>query len=672
MSKRGTDETRQRAEALRKEIELHNYRYYALDNPIVSDAEYDRLFRELQALEAAHPELVTSDSPTQRVGTQPRPEFGEVRHSVPMISIDNAFDEEEVQDWDRRVRRGLETEQEVAYTAEPKFDGASISLRYEDGVLAQAGTRGDGTTGEDVTANARTIKTVPLRLQGKAWPTVLEVRGEVVIPKQDFERLNAAQASRGDKIFANPRNAAAGALRQLDPRITASRPLAFFCWGLGEVSEPVAQTYSGIVELLKDWGFRITEFFAVVHGAQGCLAYHRRMAEQRESLPFELDGVVYKVDRLRDRDRLGFTARAPRWALAHKFPAHEATTVVEDIIASVGRTGVVTPVAKLAPVQVSGVRVTNATLHNQDEVDRKEVRVGDTVIVRRAGDVIPEIVAVIPEKRPAGTRPWRMPKTCPVCGSQVVREEGEVAHRCIGGLFCPAQVEGALLHFASRRAMDIEGLGDKLVEQLVSTGLVKHVADLYRLKKADLVALERMGEKSAQNLLDNIQRSKDTTLARFLYALGIPQVGETTAEQLARYFGGLDAVMEADRDALQQAPNVGPSMAEDIHAFFGQKHNREVIKALLRTGMRLSAPRVQRTSAMSGKTFVLTGGLESMSRDEAKNRLTELGARIAESVSKKTDYVVVGTEPGSKAERARALGVKTIDEKEFLKLIGRN
>jgi DNA ligase (NAD+) len=588
-----------------------------------------------------------------------------------MISIDNAFGEEEVSEWDRRVRRGLETEQEIVYTAEPKFDGASISLRYDAGVLAQAGTRGDGTTGEDVTANARTIKTVPLRLLGKGWPALLEVRGEVVIPKQDFERLNAAQASRGGKIFANPRNAAAGALRQLDPRITASRPLTFFCWGLGETSEPVAQTYSEIVQRLKDWGFRITEFFATAQGAQGCLAYHRRMAEQRDRLPFELDGVVYKVDRLRDRDRLGFTARAPRWALAHKFPAHEATTLVEDIIASVGRTGVVTPVAKLAPVQVSGVTVTNATLHNQDEVDRKDVRVGDTVIVRRAGDVIPEIVAVIAEKRPPGTRPWHMPKTCPVCGSQVLREEGQVAHRCIGGLYCSAQVEGALLHFASRRAMDIEGLGDKLVEQLVATGLVKHVADLYRLKKADLVALERMGEKSAQNLLDNIERSKDTTLARFLYALGIPQVGETTAEVLARHFGGLDAVMEADQDALQQAPNVGPSMAEDIYAFFHQKHNREVIKALLRAGMQLAAPHVQRASPVTGKTFVLTGGLESMSRDEAKNRLAELGARTADGVSRKTDYVVVGVEPGSKAERARALGVKTINEKEFLKLIGR-
>ena len=670
MKKRDADELERRAERLRKEINYHNYRYYVLDSPVVSDAEYDRLFRELQEIEAAHPQLVTPDSPTQRVGAKPQAEFGEVRHTIPMISIDNAFAEQEVHDWDRRVRQGLEGAHEVVYTAEPKFDGASVSLRYEDGVLVQAGTRGDGTTGEDVTANVRTIKTVPLRLQGKGWPRALEVRGEVVIPKKDFARLNAEQAKRGDKIFANPRNAAAGSLRQLDPRITAGRPLAFFSWGLGEVSEPVAQRYSEVVEHLKEWGFRTTEFFDTVRGAQGCLAYYRRIAEQRDRLPFEVDGVVYKVDDLRGRDKLGYTARAPRWAIAHKFPAHEETTIVEDIIASVGRTGVVTPVAKLKPVQVGGVTVTHATLHNQDEVDRKDVRIGDTVMVRRAGDVIPEVVAVVKEKRPHGTRPWHMPKTCPRCGAQVVREEGEAAHRCMGGLYCPAQAEGALLHFASRRAMDIEGLGDKLVAQLVATGRVKTVADLYRLREADLVALERMGEKSAQNLLQRIEHSKDTTLARFLHALGIPQVGEATAQQLAEHFGRLEAVMSADRDTLQRAPNVGPSMAEDIHAFFHQKRNREVIEELLRAGVRPAASRRRAGSAISGKAFVLTGGLESMTRDEAKNRLLELGAQVTESVSKKTDYVVVGAEPGTKADKARALGIKTIDEEQFLRLIG--
>jgi DNA ligase (NAD+) len=587
-----------------------------------------------------------------------------------MVSIDNAFEQADVEAWDRRVREGLKAAGDVSYTAEPKFDGVSVSLRYEGSVLAVAGTRGDGATGEDVTANVRTVKTVPLRLQGKGWPSVLEVRGEVVIPKKDFERLNAEQAKRGDKVFANPRNAAAGSLRQLDPRITASRPLAFFSWGLGEASEPVARRYSEVIKRLKEWGFRTTEFFDTVRGAQGCLAYYRRIAGQRDRLPFEVDGVVYKVDDLRDRDKLGFTARAPRWAIARKFPAREETTIVEDVIPSVGRTGVITPVAKLKPVQVGGVTVTHATLHNQDEVERKDVRIGDRVIVRRAGDVIPEVVAVVKEKRPRGARPWHMPKTCPTCGSQVAREPSEAAHRCLGGLYCPAQVGGALLHFASRRAMDIEGLGDKLVEQLVATGRVKTVADLYRLKEADLVTLERMAEKSARNLLGRIGESKDTTLARFLHALGIPQVGEATAEVLAEHFGSLEAIMSADREMLREAPNVGPSMAEDIYAFFHQKHNREVIEELLRAGVRPTARHRRKVSPISGKVFVLTGGLASMTRDEAKNRLTALGAKVSESVSRNTDYVVVGTDPGSKADKARALGVRMMDEKEFLGLVG--
>jgi DNA ligase (NAD+) len=671
MKKRAADELERRAERLREEINYHNYRYYVLDSPVISDAEYDRLFRELQGIEAGHPQLVTPDSPTQRVGAKPQAEFGEVRHALPMTSIDNAFTEQEVHDWDRRVRQGLGVAGEVVYTAEPKFDGASVSLRYRDGVLVQAGTRGDGTTGEDVTANVRTIKTVPLRLQGKGWPSVLEVRGEVVIPKKDFERLNAEQARRGAKIFANPRNAAAGSLRQLDPRITASRPLAFFSWGLGEVSERIARRYSEVVERLGQWGFRTAELFETVRGAQGCLAYYRRIGDQRERLPFELDGVVYKVDELRGRDRLGFTARAPRWAIAHKFPAHEETTTVEEIIASVGRTGVLTPVARVKPVQVGGVTVTHATLHNQDEVTRKDVRIGDTVIVRRAGDVIPEVVAVVKERRPHGARPWHMPKTCPVCGSQIVREPGQVAHRCMGGLYCPAQLKGTLIHFASRRGMDIEGLGEKLVEQLVATKQVRSVADLYRLRKTDLVALEHMGEKSAQKLLDRIGRSKETTLARFLNALGIPQVGEATAGMLAEHFGSLRALMDADPQRLQETPSIGASMAEDIYAFFHQQHNREVIEALLRAGVRPAAPRRRAATAISGRTFVLTGSLESMTRDEAKTRLVELGATVSDSVSKKTDYVVVGAEPGSKADKARALGVKTIDERHFLKLIGK-
>jgi DNA ligase (NAD+) len=665
------DSPRKRAETLRRELNRHNYLYYVLDQPVISDAQYDKLLRELQELERAHPELIQPDSPTQRVGAAPSREFGEVRHAVPMTSMDNAFSDEELREWDQRVRKGLETESEIAYTAEPKFDGTSVSLRYEDGVLTQAGTRGDGSTGEDVTVNARTIRTVPLHLQGGGWPKLVEVRGEVVIPKKDFERLNAEQLKQGGKVFANPRNAAAGSLRQLDPRITASRPLSFFPWGLGETSAPVAQRYSEVVKHLRDWGFRITEFFRVVHGVEQCLRYHAEILEKRDKLPFEIDGVVYKVDDLAARERLGFTARAPRWAIAHKFPAHEENTVVEDIIASVGRTGVITPVAVLKPVQVSGVTVTHATLHNQDEVERKDVRIGDTVVVRRAGDVIPEIVAVIKAKRPRGTKPWRMPRKCPVCGSEVIREPQAAAHRCMGGLVCPAQRMGALLHFASRHAMDIEGLGDKLVRQLVDKGLVRTVADLYRLKQDQLANLERMAEKSAQNLLDQIEKSKDTTLARFLYALGIPQVGEATAQLLADHFGAIDDIMDAKRETLEQIHGIGPAMAEDIYEFFHEKHNREVIRALIKAGIRWPKPtRAKKDSPLAGKTFVLTGGLASMSRDEARRKLQELGAKVTDSVSKKTDFVIVGEEPGSKADKARALGVTMLDEKAFLKLTG--
>jgi DNA ligase (NAD+) len=668
---RAADTQRRRAEELRKEINYHNYRYYVLDSPVVSDAEYDRLLRELQEIEAQHPELVTPDSPTRRVGAKPLEAFGEVRHALPMLSLDNAFDEAEARAWDERCRKGLERET-VVYTVEPKFDGTSVSLRYENGVLTQAGTRGDGETGEDITANVRTIKTVPLHLQGRGWPRLIEVRGEVVIPKKDFDRLNAEQLKRGEKVFANPRNAAAGSLRQLDPRITASRPLAFFPWGLGQTSAPIARCYSEVVKQLKDWGFPVSELFRTARGIEECLGYYREMLKRRERLPFEIDGVVYKVDDLNARAQLGFTARAPRWAVAHKLPAHEETTVVEDIIASVGRTGVITPVVVLKPVQVSGVTVTHATLHNEDEVRRKDVRIGDTVIVRRAGEVIPEVVGVIRDKRPRSTRLFHMPGKCPVCGSDVVRAEGEAAHRCVGGLYCSAQRMGALLHFASRHAMDIQGLGDKLVEQLVGTGMVRTVADIYRLDRDELAALERMGEKSAQNLLDNIDRSKNTTLARFLYALGIPQVGEATAETLAEHFGTLEALMDADRERLEEIPNIGPTMAEDITAFFHEKHNRDVIAALRKAGIHW--PIVKRRSKeglpLAGKSFVLTGALAGLSRDEAKKRLQALGATVSGTVSKKTDYVIVGEEPGSKYDKAKELGVKTLNEKEFLKLIG--
>ena len=683
--------TKKRIEELRSEINDHNYRYYVLDAPVISDAQYDKLLRELQQLEQQHPDLITPDSPTQRVGAAPAKVFGEVRHRLPMTSMDNAFDADEARDWDERVRKGLGTDQAVHYTAEPKFDGTSISLRYEDGVLVQAGTRGDGATGEDVTQNVRTIRTVPLKLHGKGWPKVLEVRGEIVIPKKAFEKLNAEQLKQGGKLFANPRNAAAGSLRQLDPRITATRPLSFFPWGLGEVAggkvpatamdggsaenagAAFPHHYSGVIEKLRDWGFRTTDLFRKLRGIEDCLAYSEEIGAKRDKLPFEIDGVVYKVDDFGARERLGFTARAPRWAIAHKFAAQEENTVVEDILASVGRTGVITPVAVLKPVHVSGVTVTHATLHNQDELERKDVRIGDTVIVRRAGDVIPEVVGVIAEKRPHFTRKWHMPKKCPECGSEVVREEGEAAHRCIGGLYCPAQRMGALLHFASRRAMDIEGLGDKLAELLVTSRLAETVADLYKLKdkKQALVDLERMGEKSAQNLIDQIDKSRRATLPRLLHALGIPQVGEATALALAQHFGSLDAVMDADVETLQEVSGIGPNVAAETHGFFHQKHNREVIKALRKAGVEpqhLVASR--KAQPLAGKTFVLTGTLASMARDEAKEKLIELGAKVAGSVSKNTDYVVVGEEPGSKADKARELGVAMLGEKEFLKLIG--
>ena len=660
-----------RMQQLREHINEHNYRYYVLDAPVVADAEYDRLLRELQSLETAHPELITADSPTQRVGAQPLTEFGAVIHRLPMTSMDNAFDEQEARDWDQRVRKGLGAAQAVTYTAEPKFDGTSVSLRYEDGVLAQAGTRGDGQTGEDITGNVRTIKSIPLRLHGEGWPSALEVRGEIVIPVRDFERLNVERLAKGENVFANPRNAAAGSLRQLDPRITAERPLRFFPWGLGEVSQEVAPFYSQVVACFKEWGFRVTDLFRRVDSIEACLDYYQAILAQRPELPFEIDGVVYKVDDLAARSRLGSTARAPRWAVAHKLPAQEEVTVVEDILPSVGRTGVITPVARLKPVQVSGVVVSHATLHNQDEVERKDVRVGDSVIVRRAGDVIPEVVGVVMEKRPQGAQSWRMPGHCPVCGSEVIRHPDEAAHRCMGGLYCPAQRMGALLHFASRRAMDIEGLGDKLVQQLVDRKLVTSIADIYSLGKGQLAELERMGDKSAQNLLDAIEKSKHTTLPRFLHALGIPQVGEATALALAQHFGEINAIMGADSETLQTVPGIGPNMAEDIQTFFQQAHNREVIAKLMDAGMQW--PRIEAkavVSALSGKTFVLTGTLAGMSRDEAKELLAALGAKVAGSVSKKTDYVVVGEDAGSKADKARGLGVRMLSEAEFFALIG--
>ena len=656
---------RQRVEELRKLINYHNYRYYALDDPEIPDSEYDRLMRELQRLEAEHPELITPDSPTQRVGAEPLEAFGEVRHKVPMLSLANAFSEEELREFDSRVRKLLGVEEPIEYAAEPKLDGLAVSLRYEKGVLVQGATRGDGYRGEDVTANVRTIDSIPLRLLGEEWPEVLEVRGEVFMTKSGFEELNREARRKGEKEFANPRNAAAGSLRQLDPRVTARRPLAFFAYGWGELSvRSLAGTHSASMNILRGYGLPVSPELKVLRGVEACLEYHGAMLEKRERLDYDIDGVVFKVDRLDWQERLGYVSRAPRWAIAHKFPAEEALTLVRDVEWQVGRTGAVTPVARLEPVNVGGVTVKNATLHNMDEIEKKDVRIGDTVYVRRAGDVIPEIVRVLPERRPPDAKKIELPRRCPVCGSEVIKPEGEAIARCTGGLYCPAQRKEAIKHFASRRAMDIEGLGDKLVEQLVDKGLVQDPADLYSLTKEQLTGLERMGEKSAQNLLEALQRSKETTLARFLYAIGIREVGEATAQTLARHFGSLEAIERADEETLQQVPDIGPVVAAYIAGFFRQPHNQEVIRKLIEAGVHWPegepAPRAEELP-LHGKTFVLTGAL-GRPREEIKAELQALGAKVTGSVSKKTDYLVVGENPGSKYDKAKSLGVTILDE----------
>ena len=664
------------AQALREEIERANYNYYVLDRPTIPDAEYDRLFRRLQALEQQHPELATPDSPTQRVGAAPLKEFPEVTHRVPMLSLNNAFEPAEVEAFDRRIREALD-EERIEYEVEPKFDGLAVSLRYEDGVLAQGATRGDGTTGEDVTQNLRTVRAIPLRLHGRRPPAVLEVRGEVLMPKADFERLNAEQRERGQREFANPRNAAAGSLRQLDPRVTASRRLAFFAYGVGEAEGGVtpADRQRRVLDFLADLHIPVSPVRDVVTGVDGLARFFTRVYEERERLPYEVDGVVYKVDRLDWQRELGFVSRAPRFAVAHKFPAQEAVTRLVDIDVQVGRTGALTPVARLEPVLVSGVTVTNATLHNQDEIDRKDVRIGDTVIVRRAGDVIPEVVVVVQERRPAHARRFRLPDKCPVCGSDVVRLPDEAAARCTGGLYCRAQRKQALLHFASRRALDIEGLGGKLVDQLVDGGLVETPADLFGLTLEQLAGLERMAEKSAQKLLDALELScRQATLARFIFALGIRHVGETTARDLAGHFGSLDALMQASQDEILEVRDVGPVVAESVARFFAESHNREVIERLrAHYGARWQAPKRRRAEAggpLAGKTFVLTGTLASMTRDEAKQKIEALGGKVTGSVSGKTDYVVAGADPGSKYDKARELGVTILAEEEFGRLAG--
>ncbi len=658
------EQAREAIKQLREEIEHHNYRYYVLDEPSIPDAEYDALFRRLQALEARFPELVTPDSPTRRVGGKPRDGFATVRHAVPMLSLNNVFSEAEMRDFCQRVADGLAVEEAgICWSAEPKFDGLAISLLYRKGQLVQAATRGDGETGEDVTANARTIPAIPLRLRGQGWPDELEVRGEVYMPIAGFQAWNKRALERGEKPLANPRNGAAGSLRQLDPKITAKRPLAFYSYGIGLCSETLADHYTGILAKLRDWGIPVCPEASRVQGFAGCRDYHARLLEQRGDLPYEIDGVVFKVDELAAQEKLGFVTRAPRWAIAWKFPAQEVSTRLLDIDVQIGRTGAVTPVARLEPVQVGGVTVTNATLHNEDEIRRKGICIGDWVIVRRAGDVIPEVVRAIPERRPADARPFVMPSHCPVCGSHIHRAEGEAVSRCTGGLYCPAQRKQAIKHFASRKAMDIEGLGDKLVDQLVDRKLVQTPADLYHLHLEQVAALERMAEKSARNLLQAIDRSRETTLERFLFALGIREVGEATAKALARHFGSLEALMQADQAALEEVEDIGPVVADHIVNFFAESHNRKVIEQLLAAGIHWPQPeeRGEQTLPLAGRTLVLTGTLRRP-RSQVKAELEALGAKVAGSVSKKTSAVIAGTEAGSKLDKARALGVPVLDE----------
>lgn len=662
-----------RAAWLKSELERHNHAYYVLDNPTIPDAEYDKLFKELQAIEQTHPELITSDSPTQRVGGTPLPQFAQVRHSVPMLSLSNGFAEEDIVAFDRRVREGLETDKPVEYATELKFDGLAINLRYEDGILVEAATRGDGTTGENVTPNIRTIRAIPLRLQSNHPPKVLDVRGEVLMYKADFAKLNARQRDAGEKEFANPRNAAAGSLRQLDSRITAQRTLRFFAYGIGSLEgAAMPESHSKLLDWYAELGIPVCDVRAIVHGVQGLLDFFHDVGQKRPHLPYDIDGVVYKVNRLSQQQHLGFVSRAPRFAIAHKFPAEEAMTVVQDINVQVGRTGAITPVARLAPVSVGGVTVTNATLHNEDEVRRKDIRIGDTVIVRRAGDVIPEVVAYVPEKRPANARHFVMPKTCPVCGSDIVKPEDEAVARCSGGwIKCAAQRKGGLLHFVSRRAMDIEGLGEQLVDQLVDKHIITTAADLYKLGFTALVELDRMAEKSAQNILDALEKSKHTMLARFIYALGIRHVGEATAKELARHFGNLDAFIIAKEEQLLEVNDIGPVIARSIMTFLSDPLNLEMIEQLRAAGVHWpeAEPAERKVQPLQGLSFVLTGTLPTMSRDEAKEIIEAAGGKVAGSVSKKTNYVVAGEEAGSKLGKAEELGVTILDEAGLLSLL---
>jgi DNA ligase (NAD+) len=666
----------ERAAELRELLDRYNYRYHALDDPEVPDAEYDRLMVELRDIEARHPDLTTPDSPTQRVGSAPIAAFGTVSHRVPMLSLDNAFSEEEVRDFDRRVRERAGLESVVRYSAEPKLDGLAVSARYESGAFVQGATRGDGETGEDVTSNLRTIKALPLKLRGPHPPRVLEVRGEVFMPLAGFERFNREALARGEKTLVNPRNAAAGSLRQLDPRMTAARPLDLFIYGVGYVEGgELPGRHSEVLKMLRGFGFKICRETRVVESVQGCLAYFQDIGAARATLPYQIDGVVYKVDDIELQRQLGFVSRAPRWAIAHKFPAEEALTTVLGIEFQVGRTGALTPVARLAPTFVGGVTVSNATLHNIDEMTRKDVRVGDTVVIRRAGDVIPEVVRVLLERRVPGARAIELPTNCPVCGSPVVRETDQAVARCSGGRTCPAQRKEEIKHFASRRALDIQGLGDKLIEQLVDRDWVKTPADLFELEPARLETLDRMAEKSAQKIHAAVLAAKRTTLPRFLYALGIRDVGEATALALAQHFGDARALADASVEEIQRVQDVGPIVAGSIRAYFDNAENNRLLERLLASGIqwppvaRPTVERPERTGNVAGKTFVITGTLEQMSRDAARDALLERGGKVTGSVSKKTDYLVAGADPGGKLDKARQLGVEVLDEAAFLALL---
>lgn len=665
----------QKLTELRTTLRHHEYLYHVMDMPEIPDAEYDRLMRELRELEAQHPELITPDSPTQRVGAAPLASFSQVRHEVPMLSLDNVFDEESFLAFNKRVQDRLKNTDDLTYCCELKLDGLAVSILYENGVLVQAATRGDGTTGEDITSNVRTIRAIPLKLRGDDIPQRLEVRGEVFLPQAGFEKINEEARRTGGKVFANPRNAAAGSLRQLDPRITAKRPLTFFCYGVGVLEGgELPASHSARLQQFKAWGLPVSERVKLCHTPEEVLTYYRKVEEDRPKLGFDIDGVVIKVDSLALQEQLGFVARAPRWAVAFKFPAQEQMTFVRDVEFQVGRTGAITPVARLEPVHVAGVLVSNATLHNADEIDRLGLRIGDKVVIRRAGDVIPQVVNVVLSERPEETREIVFPTHCPVCHSDVERVESEVVTRCTGGLICGAQRKEALKHFVSRRALDVEGMGDKIIDQLVEKEYVHTPADLFLLTPGKLTGLDRMGPKSAQNVVDALEKSKETTFARFLYALGIREVGEATAAGLAAHFGTIEALEQASIDDLQKVPDVGIVVATHVRNFFAEESNREVIAQLRKEGVRWPAPVVVNAeeidSPFAGKTVVLTGSLSQLSRDDAKAQLVALGAKVAGSVSKKTDLVIAGEAAGSKLAKAQELGIMVIDEAEMVRLLG--